>query len=365
MNNFQIKKINTGRQKELDLAKSLPIIFMVFVHVLWVIQCFDNILSPGYVLIASNILGRPCAAPVFMFCMGAGMIYSRHGRWDQMIKRGVTLFLSGILVNVFEFFVPYYLYGYLFNDWSLFTIADGLLLFCVDILAFAGLTFILIGIYKKHDISNIAVLIFTIGMSIIGILLRYTDFGVPLLNLFFGYFIGTKGGFTAFPLFNWFIIPVAGDVWGYYFIRAKDKGHFLRYWSICLIIAFIYFFASTQIENGFLTDIHQYYFMTTIDVFFCSLYAHGSIGLCHYLSKFLPESIINVSAILSSNINNIYIIQWLFVNVIIILLVYIFKGIVFTDWMAIIISIFILVISTLYSLHYRKIREKTAKAKKD
>ncbi|WP_295616319.1 hypothetical protein [uncultured Methanobrevibacter sp.] len=56
---FSDKKINTGRQKELDLAKSLPIIFMVFVHVLWVIQCFDNILSPGYVLIASNILGRP------------------------------------------------------------------------------------------------------------------------------------------------------------------------------------------------------------------------------------------------------------------------------------------------------------------
>ena len=361
-NQFSEKKINTGRQIELDLAKSLPIIFMVFVHVLWVIKAFDNSLSPVYVLLVSNIFGRPCAAPVFMFCMGAGIVYSRHNQWDQMIKRGVTLFLSGILVNVFEFFVPYYLYGSLFNDWSVFPIADGLLLFCVDILAFAGMTFILIGIIKKLELTNKTVILIAIAMSIAGSLLRYTDFGVPILNLFFGYFIGTKGGFTAFPLFNWFILPIAGNLWGHYFIRAKDKGQFFKYWPIFLIISLIYFLASTQIENGFLTDIHQYYFMTIIDVFFCILYAYGSIGLMYHLSKFLPKLIIKVATILSSHINNIYIIQWLFLNVVIILLAYIFKGIVFTDWMAIIISTFILVISTIYAVNYKKMRKRKAKS---
>ena len=353
---FSDEKVNTGRQVELDIAKALSIIFMIFVHVLWVILCFDNSLSNAYLLVFSNILGRPCAAPIFMFCMGVGIVYSRRSQWDTMIKRGGILFLSGILVNVFEFFVPYYVYGYLFGSWDVFTIAGGLLLFCVDILAFAALSFILLGIFKKYELSNKKLLIIAIAMSIIGSILRYTDFGAPVLNLFFGYFIGTKGGFTAFPLFNWFIIPVAGYVWGQYFIRAKDKNKFFKYWPIYLIIALIYFIVSTQIADGFLTDIHQYYFMTTVDVIFCLIYAHANIGLCYRLSGFLPDAAVKTSTILSSNINNIYIIQWLFVPLTVIFLAYIFKGIVFTDLMAIVIAVFDLAISTACALYYKKLK---------
>ena len=100
--------------------------------------------------------------------MGVGIVYSRHSQWGQMIKRGITLFLAGIVVNVFEFFIPYYVYGYLFGSWDVFTIAGGLLLFCIDILEFAGLTFILLGISKKLKISNETLLIIAIAMSIIG-----------------------------------------------------------------------------------------------------------------------------------------------------------------------------------------------------
>ena len=347
-----------GRQVELDIAKALSIIFMVFVHVVWVMLSFKNGLSSGYVLLFSNILGRPCAAPVFMFCMGVGIVYSRRSQWDKMIKRGATLLLAGIGVNVFEFFIPYYVYGFLFGSWDVFTIAGGLLLFCVDILAFAGLSFILLGISKKFNISNKHLIIIAIAMSIIGSFLRFTDFGVPVLNLFFGYFIGSKGGFTAFPLFNWFIIPVVGYVWGQYFIRAKDKGQFFKYWPIYLIIALAYFVVSTQITNGFLTEIHLYYFMTTIDALFCLLYAHANIGLCYYLIKYLPDSVIKAFSTLSRNIINIYVIQWLFVPLIIIFVAYIFKGISFADWMAAIIAIFVLGFSTEIVLRASKILRK-------
>ena len=357
-NLFSDEKVNTGRQVELDIAKALSIIFMVFVHVVWVMLSFKNCLSSGYVLLFSNILGRPCAAPVFMFCMGVGIVYSRRSQWDKMIKRGATLLLAGIGVNVFEFFIPYYVYGFLFGSWDVFTIAGGLLLFCVDILAFAGLSFILLGISKKFNISNKHLIIIAIAMSIIGSFLRFTDFGVPVLNLFFGYFIGSKGGFTAFPLFNWFIIPVVGYVWGQYFIRAKDKGQFFKYWPIYLIIALAYFVVSTQITNGFLTEIHLYYFMTTIDALFCLLYAHANIGLCYYLIKYLPDSVIKAFSTLSRNIINIYVIQWLFVPLIIIFVAYIFKGISFADWMAAIIAIFVLGFSTEIVLRASKILRK-------
>ena len=345
-NLFSDEKVNIGRQVELDVAKALSIVFMVFVHVVWVIFSFDNNISSGYALLFSNILGRPCAAPVFMFCMGVGIVYSNHSQWSAMIKRGATLFLSGIIVNIFEFFVPYYVYGYLFGSWNVFTIAGGLLLFCIDILAFAGLAFILLGIFKRLELSNKQLIIIAVIMSIIGSILRYTDFGAPVLNLVFGYLIGTKGGFTAFPLFNWFIIPVVGYIWGQYFIRTKNKNQFFKNWQIYLILTLIYFVVSTQINDGFLTDIHQYYFMTTVDVIFCLIYAHANIGFCRYLSKYLPDIVLKISNILSINMINIYVIQWLFVPLIVILLTYIFKGIVFTDWMAIIIAIFALGLST-------------------
>ncbi|WP_304091832.1 heparan-alpha-glucosaminide N-acetyltransferase domain-containing protein [Methanobrevibacter gottschalkii] len=169
-------------------------------------------ISPSYGFIVGNVLGRPYAAPIFMFCMGVGIVYSRRSQWDIMVKRGITLFLLGILVNVFEFFLPYYVCGTLLGSWDIFPIAGGLLLFCVDILAFAGLSFILMGILKKFELSNKKLIVIALLMSIIGSLLRDTDLGIPVLNLIFGNFIGTAGGFTAFPLFNWFIFPIAGYI---------------------------------------------------------------------------------------------------------------------------------------------------------
>ncbi|WP_458404220.1 heparan-alpha-glucosaminide N-acetyltransferase domain-containing protein [Methanobrevibacter sp.] len=108
---FLNKKVNTGRQMELDIAKAFSIIFMIFLHVLMVVGGFENTVSPTYNFIIGQVLGRPCAAPVFMFCMGVGIIYSRHSQWDSMIKRGVKLYLLGILVNIFEFILPNYAAG--------------------------------------------------------------------------------------------------------------------------------------------------------------------------------------------------------------------------------------------------------------
>lgn len=129
-----------------------------------------------------------------------------------MIKRGAKLFLLGILVNIFEFFIPHFVCGFLLGKWDIFPIADGLLLFCVDILAFAGLSFIIMGILKKFELSNKKLIIIAVVMSILGTLVKGIDFGIPVVNLFISYFIGAAGGFTAFPLFNWFIFPIAGYV---------------------------------------------------------------------------------------------------------------------------------------------------------
>ena len=108
-NLFADKKVNTGRQVELDIAKGLAIVFMIFVHVITILEYFNADLSSTYLFVFDNVLGRPYAAVIFMFCMGVGIVYSRHSQWNTMIKRGVKLYLLGILVNFFEFVLPYYL----------------------------------------------------------------------------------------------------------------------------------------------------------------------------------------------------------------------------------------------------------------
>lgn len=358
-NLFSDEKINTGRQVELDIVKALSIIFMIFLHTFYVASLFKSSFNQNFHFILMNLLGRPYAAVIFMFCMGVGIVYSRHSQWDVMIKRGVKLFLLGILVNIFEFFIPHFVAGALLGKADLFPIAGGLLLFCVDILIFAALAFILMGILKKFELLNKKAIILAVVMSLMGTFLSGTDFGVPVLNLFFGNFIGTKGGFTSFPLFDWFIFPIAGYFWGYYFIRAKDKNTFFKFWPILLIVALIYFLVSSDIWGGVASnDVHRYYFLNTLDALFCIINAHAMIGLCYWLAKYLPDKIIKAFTIMSSNINVIYIVQWFFVPLTIILIEY-FTSDLLDDLLTSIIAIFIIILSTAIAVGYKKLKTRS------
>jgi hypothetical protein len=131
-------------------------------------------------------------------------------------------------------------------------------------LAFAGLAFVMMGMLKKLDFSNKWMIVIAVAMSIIGTFARGFDFGSPILNLFFANFIGSAGGFSAFPLFNWFIFPVAGFVCRQYFIRAKDKGQFFNLWMIYIFVASVYFYVTLHVSGSgvFSDEVHSYYFMT-------------------------------------------------------------------------------------------------------
>ena len=216
---FSDQKVNSGRQVELDIAKCIAIVFMILLHCYFVAAGFKNTISVPMTRIVGHLLGGPYAAPVFMFSMGVGMVYSRNQEPAYLVKRGVRLMLLGLVVNIGEFFVPHFLAGKLLGEWDIFPIAGGLLLFCIDILAFAGMSFIAIGLFKRLNLSAKQMLIIAVILSVAGSFLRFTDLGSNVLNLIAGYFIGSAGGFTAFPLFNWFIFPAAGLFFGEYYIR--------------------------------------------------------------------------------------------------------------------------------------------------
>ena len=355
---FSKEKINSGRQIEIDLAKCMSIIFMIFLHCLMVTGGFNNTINPSVQKLIGQLLGEPFAAPVFMFSMGIGIVYSRHQESHLLIKRGIKLMLLGILVNVGEFVLPHYLAGHLLGKWDIFPIAGGLLLFCVDILAFAGLAMITIGILKKLNLSTRVVVLIAIIMSILGSLLRFTDFGSNVGNLIAGYFIGSAGGFTAFPLFNWFIFPATGMLFGEYYIHCKDKTKFLLAWPLTLIIAIVYFVMSWSIPNGFLAEVHHYYFMTLLDAFFCILCIYGVIGFWYFTSKILPKKVLDLVSKTSKNLNEIYIIQWFLIPLTYIFIAYFKKDIVFGNLSLLIISIIELLVAATLANCYNILKNK-------
>ena len=224
---FSKEPINKGRQIELDIAKCLAIIFMIFLHTLMVASGFANNISVPMQRVIYQLLGRPFAAPVFMFAMGVGMVYSRNQEPAYLMKRGVKLMLLGVVVNVGEYILPHFLAGKLLGKWDIFPIANGLLLFCVDILAFAGMAMILIGVLKKLKLVSWQIVIIAVALSVIASFVRFHNFGSDVWNLITGYFVGSLrdngSAFTAFPLFNWFIFPAVGMLFGEWYIKCNNK----------------------------------------------------------------------------------------------------------------------------------------------
>jgi len=358
---FSEQRVNSGRQVEMDLAKCIAIVFMIFLHCLFVTAGFNNEISPYMQRAIGQLLGEPYAAPVFMFSMGVGIVYSKNQIPGYLIKRGIKLMLLGIVVNIGEFFLPHFLAGKLLGEWEIFPIAGGLLLFCIDILAFAGMAMILIGVFKKLKLSAVQMLVIAFVLSLAGSFLRFSDLGSDIPNLIAGYFIGSAGGFAAFPLFNWILFPVAGIFFGEYYIRCNDKKKLLRAWPAALVIATAYFVISWYIPNGFLSEIHHYYFMTTFDALFCIICNYGVIGFCCFVSGFLSDGPVRFIAKMSGNLNPIYIVQWYLIPLTYIFIVYFNRDIVFGDLSLVIIALLEIVAATAIAAAYKNIKKKIRK----
>ena len=72
---FADKPVNTGRQNALDLGKAFPILCLPFVHTF--IECTtDAGLGHGIPYLFDSIIGGPFSAPMWMFAMGIGILYT-------------------------------------------------------------------------------------------------------------------------------------------------------------------------------------------------------------------------------------------------------------------------------------------------
>ncbi len=317
MNLFAKNEVNTSRQFEFDMAKAVCILGMVLVH------CFEAMtveseagVSVAYYIMVS-VLDCVFGAGTFMLCMGLGIAYSWKGNADLQIKRGVSIFLLGYLLNFIRDGIPMILLTLLGEEtWS----SSIVITLCTDIMPFAGLALLLFGLLKKLKLSDGAVFAVALGMSVLGSFLRFFDFGNPILNSIAGLFIGTvdpdmEDGMACFPLLNWFIIVVIGYLYGNLLRRCTDKKKYYAVaFPVSALLLAVYFALSIPGRFGMMSgDLRFYYHFSTPNAVILFLGAVFATGLYYFLSSLLSEKVKTVITRISSHINTIYCIHWLII----------------------------------------------------
>ena len=311
------KKKDNRRLFEVDSVKFLAIIFMVCVHVYeqfgkW--DFYGDIPGSAY-RNTLEFLGGPLAAPVFMFCMGVGMIYTRHSEPADFIRRGVKLLLTGYALNFVRQTLPM-LIGMMIGIKTDYSLIGGLL--NVDILPFAGMTFITVGILKKINaatpvICGIAVLMQAVGIW--GTKLKIASVGVQtLLGLLL-----PSGQHVAFPLTLWLIYPAFGMLFGEWLKKTEDRDKLYRRMMLSAA-SFFAAYTAALLYIGY--DIRMfyalydltYYHQTILSTLWIMPLVILELGACYFLLRKIEET--KGGAFIrycSINLNTIYIIQWILI----------------------------------------------------
>ena len=302
--------VNSGRQPELDIARGLAVLFMVAVHVL---ELFSDeaVVSSIYGTIV-GFLGAPPAAPVFMFLLGTGIVYSKKNEAGSLLKRGCLIFLAGYLLNILRGSVPWLIYYSMIKDGAVLPEALNEFVY-IDILQFAGLAFVYFAFLKKIRANALFIIIsgvLFIFLNSVLVDLKTDNTAVSALS---GLIWGSSG-LSFFPFLSWIIYPIAGCLFGLILIRCVNKK---KLYSVMLAMGLILFLVFCGIFIGLLNiDVGM------VDEY--KYYHHGLAGNLIYLSFILLwlSLLYWVSALFtgpvkstierwSRNVTPIYFIHWI------------------------------------------------------
>ncbi|MBQ9060163.1 MAG: acyltransferase family protein [Firmicutes bacterium] len=343
---FSENTINTGRQNEFDWAKSFTILVMVVVHTYEMMGAYDPEATPltGPFRIILEFLAGPTGAPLFMFSMGIGLIYSRNTLPRKMFIRGGKLMRNGYLLSFFKGTLPLLILTYVMGVSHNYSIPENF--FGVSILQFAGMAFFTIALMKIGRFPLPLMLAVSIATSIAGTWLAQAS--VPEWP---GYFLGllfVTNDSVSFPLMTWLFYPVAGMIFASVLQHVTDKGRFYRW---CFLIGaggaaltcIVYKLAGLNIMTYFQLYERTFYHQTILHYIFTTfviLLAMAVYYLCSELVK--AKAVTTVVSFLGRNLDVIYIVQWIVVCYVTIAVT--LTGVGPFDWKGILVVGFILTI---------------------
>lgn len=305
---------NTGRQVELDFVKGIAIIAMIICHTVGIMGEVHG--HVGYI-VSQEILGGPMAAPMFMICMGIGLSYSRRNTPLAIVKRGVSLLLLGYILNFARAGFPYAI-GFALGMGEL--VSENLVygLMIVDILQFAGLALVFIGICFKLQLKGWQMAAAAIVCSICGSLCCGFTSGNDALDALIGLFIGAgpmteADCISAFPFSQWIIFPVFGVLAGRRLVQCTDKERLYRR-VLAVTLPITLFYVWLICKNGFTPLSHNFYYWPNLaEGFFFICLDLLLISIGWQLCKVLPGWVMKPLEGLSRNITTVYFISWVII----------------------------------------------------
>lgn len=282
---------------------------MITVH--YMAFCSFGILDYGifteYIFIIFQV-----SAPIFMFAMGIGMVYTRHDSAREFIIRGIKLLGLGLIVNTMYF---------LSNYGAGVPLEYSLLSFLAnDILQFAGLAFIIIGIFKKMGLPTLKMFIISIFLSLISTLVGDLTLSNMYLNQLVGNIIGTVGQsiVSCFPLMSWLVVPVCGMMFGENLIKCNDKEELYTRLHrpagitslILLIIGYITREGMFSTVGGTVPEKIEYLHASNSDIIILIFSVMFIVSILYFLTKRLSPKQEEFIVKTSKNVTIIYLIQW-------------------------------------------------------
>ena len=311
---FSNEHINPARQSELDWAKGLAVLFMVLIHVYSEVR--DFALPEAYSR-ALNFAGGPLAAPVFMALLGVGIIYSKNRTPKKLAVRGITLFAAHYLLNFLYSGIPRLIMLARTGD-DYYRTSFWEYTFGIDILAFAGLTFLFFALVEKQKLSNAQLLLIALVMSIVNYVAA-----VPVDNSVLGAFLGLffhVNDFAFFSFSSWIWYPVIGYIFGSFLIRCTDKKVFYQYafaFSVLVVVlislgANKYGFDIWTMHTG---DKSTYFHQDFIAHIFVSAIFFIWMGVLYGISQLKVFRLPGKTVLRwSKNVTVIYFVQWFIIG---------------------------------------------------
>ncbi len=306
------ERVNTGRQRELDLARGLAVLFMVLIHV----QEYFSLPEAKASLIgtAIDLGGGAPAAAVFMFLLGVGIVFTRNNDWRVFVRRGCMLILAGYLLNALRGTLPCLVKWHSEGVEADFYLGVSHFVL-IDIFHFSGLTLIMFGGMKRFGLGVPAAFVLLFATSFA----NYLTFGHFFKNLSFAAVSGLFWGsskITVFPFLTWVFYPLAGFIWGSLLIRCARKNLFHAANALlgAGVFAGLYLlFEKLRLQSPLSTDYAYYHHCLDANLLFTA-FVLVWISILYFVSLALPERIFVHIERWSRNVSEIYFIHWLLVG---------------------------------------------------
>ena len=310
-------RINTGRQIELDVAMVFAIIYMVTIHVYEEMSVVRYWTPPDSLFrIVLEFLGGPLAAPVFMFAMGVGMVYTKRRTPRAFAMRGLRLLVAAYLLNVVRMTVPFYLARLSGDSWGSWTVVDTIGV--VDILQFAGMAFLLTALLERCRAGRWGMLAVTLLLQCIGLLLLHSFDGLPsAVQYALGLFFHTNSN-VAFPLTLWFVYPVFGLCFGEYLQTVGDKKALYDRMALLSVAGLLALSAGMRhmgwnLSDNFALAGDAYYIQHLPGTLWTLCVIGLQLFVCFRISVALSAPLARGAELISRRLNTIYLIQWVII----------------------------------------------------